>query len=366
MTVAARRVASMSTPWDERCLVIAEVAQSHDGSLGTAHAFIDAAAGAGAGAIKFQTHIAAAESTPAEPWRVRFSPQDETRYEYWKRMEFTEAQWAGLAAHAGDAGLVFMSSAFSLEAVELLHRVGMGVWKVASGEVGNVELLDAMVATGAPIVLSSGMSPWAELDAAVGRVRDAGVPLAVLQCTSDYPTTPAQVGLNLLAELAERYQVPVGLSDHSGTIYPGLAAATLGARVVEVHLALSRDQFGPDVAVSLTPDDLRRLVDGVAFVAEALANPLDKDAEAARLAPMRDLFTRSLALRTSLAAGSVLTAADLVAKKPGTGIDPSRRDEVVGRRLARDLPADHVLDPSDLVGPDDLDAAAVPVEGPAS
>ncbi|HEY5153462.1 MAG TPA: N-acetylneuraminate synthase family protein [Acidimicrobiales bacterium] len=344
----------MSAPWDDTCLVIAEVAQSHDGSLGTAHAFIDAAAAAGAGAIKFQTHIAAAESTPAEPWRVRFSAQDETRYAYWQRMEFSEEQWAGLAAHAADAGVLFMSSAFSMEAVELLHRVGMGVWKVASGEVGNLELLDAMVATGGPVLLSSGMSPWTELDAAVARVRDAGVELAVLQCTSDYPTAPSQVGLNLLAELAGRYGVPVGLSDHSGTIYPGLAAVTLGAQVIEVHLALSRGQFGPDVAVSLTPDELRQLVDGVAYVSEALANPLDKDAEAARLAPMRDLFTRSLALRGPLAAGSVLTAADLVAKKPGTGISPTRRAELVGRRLVRDLPADHLVELADLA---DTDAA---------
>lgn len=338
----------MSTPWDERCLVIAEVAQSHDGSLGTAHAFIDAAAGAGAGAIKFQTHIAAAESTPSEPWRVPFSPQDVTRYDYWKRMEFTETQWEGLAAHAADAGLLFMSSAFSLEAVELLTRVGMAVWKVASGEVGNLELLQAMVATGAPILLSSGMSPWSELDAAVALVRGAGNPLAVLQCTSDYPTAPTQVGLNLVTELRQRYDVAVGLSDHSGTIFPGLAAVVLGASVVEVHLALSRDQFGPDVAVSLTPDDLRRLVDGVAYLSAALASPLDKDAEATRLAPMRDLFTRSLVLRRPLASGSVLSDADLVAKKPGTGIDPSRRDELVGRRLTRDLPEDHLLALDDL------------------
>ena len=328
--------------------MIAEVAQSHDGSLGTAHAFIDAAAGAGAGAIKFQTHLAAAESTPSEPWRVPFSPQDETRYDYWKRMEFTEPQWEGLAAHAADAGLLFMSSAFSVEAVELLQRVGMPVWKVASGEVGNIELLDAMVATGAPIVVSSGMSPWSELDAAVARIGAAGVDLAVLQCTSDYPTAPDQVGLNLLEELATRYDVPVGLSDHSGTIFPGLAAVALGAVVVEVHLALSRDQFGPDVAVSLTPDDLRRLTDGVAYLTEALAHPLDKDAEAARLAPMRDLFTRSLVLRRPLSTGAVVTEADLVAKKPGTGISPARRDEVVGRRLARDVAADHLLTLDDL------------------
>jgi N-acetylneuraminate synthase len=119
------------------CLIIGEVAQAHDGSLGMAHAFIEAIAAAGADAVKFQTHIAAAESTPAEPWRVRFSAQDASRYDYWKRMEFTEEQWRGLKQHAFEKGLLFLSSPFSLEAVELLERVGVAAWKIASGETGN-------------------------------------------------------------------------------------------------------------------------------------------------------------------------------------------------------------------------------------
>src|SRR5439155_15677908 len=124
------------------CVIVGDVAQAHDGSLGTAHAFVDAIADAGANAVKFQTHIASAESTPAEPWRVRFSYQDASRYDYWKRMEFSEEQWAGLRAHADDRGLRFYSSPFSLEAVELLARVGVAGWKVASGEVANAPMLE--------------------------------------------------------------------------------------------------------------------------------------------------------------------------------------------------------------------------------
>ena len=131
----------------ERCWVIGEVAQAHDGSLGLAHAYIDAIADAGADAVKFQTHIAHAESTPAEPWRVKFSLQDATRYEYWRRMEFTEDQWLGLRRHADERGLLFLSSPFSVEAVELLRRVGVAAWKVASGEVDDRALFDAMVQT---------------------------------------------------------------------------------------------------------------------------------------------------------------------------------------------------------------------------
>src|SRR5918992_3358857 len=124
------------------CMIIAEVAQAHDGSLGMAHAFIDAIATTGADAVKFQTHIASAESTPTEPWRIQFSRQDTSRYDYWKRMEFTEAQWSGLKQHADERGLIFLSSPFSIEAVELLERVGVAAWKVASGEVSNRPLFE--------------------------------------------------------------------------------------------------------------------------------------------------------------------------------------------------------------------------------
>ena len=122
---------------DQPCLIVAEVAQAHDGSLGMAHAYIDAIADAGADAVKFQTHIAAAESTPQEPWRIKFSQQDATRYDYWQRMEFTEAQWLGLKDHADERGLIFLSSPFSVEAVDLLSRIGVAAWKVPSGETAN-------------------------------------------------------------------------------------------------------------------------------------------------------------------------------------------------------------------------------------
>src|SRR5690242_6602660 len=170
-----------------RCLVIGEVALSHDGSLGLAHAFIDAIANSGADAVKFQTHIAAAESTLGEPWRVKFSKQDERRLDYWKRMEFTEEQWHGLKKHADERGLFFLSSPFSFEAVELLARVGVAAWKVASGEINNRPLFERMAATRWPFLISTGMSPIDEIDTAVHLVKEHQLPLAILQCTSVYP-----------------------------------------------------------------------------------------------------------------------------------------------------------------------------------
>ena len=313
-----RRRAGLADP-APGCLVIGEVAQAHDGSLGLAHAYVDAVADAGADAVKFQTHIAAAESTPAEPWRVRFSRQDATRYDYWRRMEFTEEQWHGLRRHAAERGLLFLSSPFSPEAVALLERVGVAGWKVASGEVGNAALLDRMLASRLPMILSSGMSGLEELDAAVARVRAAAVPLAVLQCTTAYPCPPERVGLNLLAAYGERYGCAVGLSDHSGTVYPGLAAAALGAAVVEVHVTMSREMFGPDVPASVTTGELRQLVDGVRAIGRMLASPVDKELERAALEPVRALFTKSVVARVALPAGTVLREEHLAAKKPGTG-----------------------------------------------
>jgi N-acetylneuraminate synthase len=332
------------------CLIVAEVAQSHDGSLGFAHAFIDAIANAGADAVKFQTHIAAAESTPAEPWRVKFSPQDATRYDYWRRMEFAEEQWRGLKRHAEDRGLIFLSSPFSAEAVELLERVGMVAWKVASGEVSNAPLFERLLATGRPILLSSGMSPLAELDATVARAQAARVPIAVLQCTTAYPCPPERIGLNLLPIFRDRYGCPVGLSDHSGTIFAGLAAATLGCDVLEVHVTLSREMFGPDVPASVTTMELRQLVDGVRFVERLRASPVDKDAAADAAAAMRQLFTKSVVARVDLPAGTVLAPEHLSIKKPGTGIPSERIGSVLGRPLRRDVARDQLLTWEDLDG----------------
>lgn len=339
---------SRHRPDAHTCIVIGEVAQAHEGSLGTAHAFIDVIADAGADAVKFQTHIASAESTPAESWRIKFSPQDDTRYDYWKRMEFTEPQWSGLRRHARDRGLLFMSSPFSLQAVELLARVGVSAWKSASGEIGSGWMLDAMARLRVPVLLSTGMSDLKEIDGAVERLRSLEAPFAVLQCTSAYPCPPERVGVNLLPFFRQRYGCPVGLSDHSGTIYPSLVAAAHGVEVLEVHVTLSRQMFGPDVSASVTPQELRQLVEGVRFIERMNSSPVDKDALRPEVAQLRQLFMKSVVARTDLLAGTVLRATHLTFKKPGTGIPPDRLPELVGCRLRRELKADELLSEADL------------------
>jgi N-acetylneuraminate synthase len=303
---------------------------------------------AGANAVKFQTHIAAAESTVEEPWRTKFSPQDDSRYDYWKRMEFSEEQWHGLKRHADERGLVFLSSPFSFEAVELLTRVGLEAWKVPSGETANTPMLDRMIATGLPIILSTGMSSLDEIDFAVNRVQEAEVPLVILQCTTAYPCPPEKVGLNMISYFRERYGCAIGLSDHSGTIYPGLAAAAFGLQLLEVHVTFSREMFGPDVEASITTSELGKLVEGIRFTEKMMANPVDKEAMAQDAADLRAMFTKSVVVRRDLPAGTVLGEADLTLKKPGTGMAAARLPEVIGRRLKRAVAKDTLISEDDL------------------
>lgn len=330
------------------CLIIGEVAQAHDGSLGMAHAYIDAIAEAGADAVKFQTHIADAESTLAEPWRVKFSVQDASRYDYWKRMEFTLEQWSGLKRHADEQGLLFLSSPFSIEAVHLLKRVGVAAWKIASGEVSNTPMFKEIADGGLPVLLSTGMSSMDEIDEAVRRLKAHTLSFAVLQCTSAYPCAPEKVGLNLLKTFRERYECPVGLSDHSGTIFPGLAAATMGAEVLEVHVTLSRQMFGPDVPASITTPELSQLVDGVRFIEKSIGSPVDKDEMAEELRPMRELFSKSVVARINLLTGTVLSADHLKLKKPGNGLPARMLPELIGARLKRSIRANELLHYEDL------------------
>ena len=274
---------------------------------------------------------------------MKFSSQDATRYDYWKRMEFSRDAWHELAAHAREHELLFLSTPFSPEAVELLCEVGVPAWKVGSGEVTNLPMLEQMARTGKPVLLSSGMSPWVDLDRAVEAIRGAGAPVAVLQCTTAYPCAAENIGLNVLAELRARYECPTGLSDHSGTIYPALGAVTLGADLLELHIVFSRECFGPDVRASLTTAEFKQLVEGVRFLERSLANPVDKQAVAEEMRELRTVFGKSVVAARDLPAGHSLAEGDLALKKPGTGIPAARLPELLGRKLTQAVARDALL-----------------------
>ena len=318
--------------------VIAEAGMNHDGSLGNALRLVEVAAACGADAVKFQLHDAPAETTRDAPSPPYF--RHESRWEYFQRTAFTDDQWRTLKEACETAGIEFVCAPFSLAALERLEALGTARYKIGSGEVTNLELVRAASATGKPVLLSSGMSSWAELDAAV---EAAGEKVTVLQCTSEYPTPPERVGLNLLAELRERYGKPVGLSDHSLGPYACYAAVVLGATVVEKHFTLSKEMYGPDAALALEPHELEDLVDGIRDIEEILASPVDKDAEARELAEMKRVFEKSVVATTDIPAGAPIEREMLAAKKPGTGIPAARLDDVVGRRAAVAIAADTVL-----------------------
>lgn len=314
--------------------LIAEIGQAHDGSLGILHSYIDALATTRVDAAKFQMHLAAAESSMYEPFRVKFSYEDKTRFDYWKRMEFTLEQWKGIKTHCEEKGLEFICSPFSQAAVDWLEELGVKRYKVGSGEVCNFLMLEKICRTGKPIILSSGMSSFSELDEAVAFIQSFGNELTVLQCTTAYPTPPAKLGLNLLGELKARYPgVKIGLSEHTGKIYAGLAAVALGATMLEFHTVFDRRMFGPDTASSLLIDEIKQMVEGIRNIETALSNPVDKS-DNTSFSPLKKMFEKSLAVNRALPAGHILSFEDLEAKKPAEhGIPAARFREVIGKKL---------------------------------
>lgn len=332
----------------QSCFLIAEVAQAHDGSLGIAHSYIDAVAEAGVDAIKFQTHIAEAESTLKDKFRINFSYEDSNRYEYWKRMEFTEQQWIGIKEHCDSLGIIFLSSAFSKEAVDLLNKIGMPAWKVGSGEINNPLILEAMLRTSKPILLSSGMSNWSEIDDTISILSEKKSEYAIFQCTSKYPTSLDEIGLNILREMKNRYEVPIGLSDHSGSTSSAYSAIANNADILEFHIAFNKKIFGPDTKSSLDFDQLKQVVKFRDDNFRMESNPVDKDNMAKELSTMRELFNKSLVLRKSLKKGSIIKKGDLTAKKPGSGIPVQKIDKCIGKKIINDQVSGHILSWEDI------------------
>ena len=236
-----------------------------------------------------------------------------------------------------------MSSPFSVRACEILEQIGMPAWKLASGEVHNAQLLDWIVATKKPIIMSSGLSTVPESVKIANRLLSSGSKLAVLHCTTKYPTPAEEVGVNVMLELMSSLPVPIGISDHSGRVTPGVVAAYLGAAVIEVHLTLHQQMFGPDVPSSLTPAQLRLLVDEATFAASMRAHVIDKSSQLESMGAIRRTFGRSLVAATDLAVGTVLTRECVQYKKPGGGMEYEDLDRLLGKRLVRNVGRDEAL-----------------------
>lgn len=330
----------------ESVYIIAEIGNTHEGSLGLAKCFIKAAADCGVDCVKFQTHIFDAESLTSAPNPPYF--KDETRKEYFDRTAFTIDEWKELKRYCeDDCGKDFISSPFSLEAVDLLNEVGIQSFKIPSGEVTNLPFLEHVAKTGKQVILSSGMNTWEEMDEAVATLRaNRCTDLIMLQCTSEYPCPPEKAGLNIMLEMKERYNVPVGFSDHTlGSAVP-ITAVVMGAVLIEKHFTLSQLAYGSDAKNSTEPEDFKRLVSDIRMAELAINSKREKNLDDG-LRNMKMIFEKSIVAAKTIQAGEVITREHLAYKKPGDGIPAREFKDFLGKTLKITAQPDHKFVPSD-------------------
>ena len=350
----ARRVelAGRGIGGGEPPFVIAEAGVNHNGSPELALRLVEAAAGAGADAVKFQTFSADAVAVADAPQAAyqREGAQAASQVDTLRRLELPADALRACASRAAELGIIFLSTPFDVASARLLVDLGVPAFKVGSGDLTNLVLLRAVAAHGLPVLLSTGMGTLDEVDAAVADLHAHGDPaLVLLHCTSAYPAATDDANLRAMATLRDRFHVPVGYSDHTPGAAVAVAAAALGAAVVEKHLTLDRGLPGPDHAASLDPDAFAAMVAGVRDAHAALGDGA-KQPRAAE-ADVRRVARRSLVATRAVREGERLAAADLDAMRPEGGVSPLRLDEVIGRRAARDLAPYRLLRPADLDPP---------------
>jgi N,N'-diacetyllegionaminate synthase len=337
-----------------RVIVIAEAGVNHDGDVDVALALIDAAAASGADVVKFQTFdpaALAAAGAPTAEYQRRAGVHDGAQREMLARLALPDHAWPRLAAHAAERGITFLSTPFDDRSAELLDGLGVPAFKIGSGELTNTPFLARVAARGRPMLVSTGMADMVEVAAAIDAIREAGdPPVALFHCVSAYPASPADANLLAMDTMRRAFGTPVGWSDHTLGIDMALAAAAMGAALVEKHVTLDRTRTGPDHGASVEPDELAALVTGIRAIEAARGTgvkvPVDAERNVAAVA------RRSLHWARPMAPGDVVHEADLVALRPGTGLGPGRAGQLAGRRVARRV------DGGALVELDDLEAGS--------
>ncbi len=323
------------------CFLIAEAGVNHNGERERALALIDIAAEAGADAVKFQTFSAdrlATREAPKAGYQIETTGAEESQYEMLRKLELTIDDHRALMARCADRGIIFLSTPFDEEAADLLAELGVVAFKTPSGELTNTPYLRHVASFGKPMIVSTGMATIGECEAAVDAIAESGnPPLALLHCVSNYPATAETINLRAMATLGRAFRVPVGFSDHSVGIEIALASVALGAAVLEKHYTQDRALPGPDHRASLEPTELRALVHGLREVHASLGDGRKRPNAAE--APTASVARKSLVSKRAIEAGTVLTIADVTAKRPGAGIPIAMRDIVVGRTARVAIPA---------------------------
>jgi N-acetylneuraminate synthase len=333
---------------DQPPFVIAEIGINHEGDMGKARRMIDDAAAAGCECAKFQSHVIEDEYVPAAG-KVIPGNAKESILEIMKRCAFDEAQERELKAYTESRGLIYLSTPFSRAAANRLERMGVVAYKIGSGECNNTPLVDHVASFGKPVLVSTGMNDLDSIARTVAILERRGIEYGLFHCTSMYPTPYSKVRLGALADLAARFpRAVLGLSDHSIGIYTCLAAVPLGARLLEKHFTSDTSWPGPDVSISITPAELRQLVEGSRAVFQALGGAKNVLPEEQ---PTIDFAYASVVTTATVRAGERFTRDNLWVKRPGTGeILAARYEEVLGQKAARDVAADALLAWSDVGG----------------
>ena len=329
-------------------LVVAEVGVNHNGDVAVAERLVDAAAAAGADAVKFQSFHAdelAATDAPKADYQRERTGTGESQLEMLRALELDAPAFERLLARCRERRVIFLSTPFDGSSVELLVRLGAPALKIGSGDLTNTFLLESAAETGLPLLISTGMATLAEVEEAVATARGAGASgIVLLHCVTAYPAPVAEVNLRAIPAMAERFSLPIGYSDHTLGTDAAPAAVALGACVLERHLTLDRTLPGPDHAASSEPDELAALVRSVRATESALGTGVKRPSPAED--PNRPIARRSLAAARDLPAGTTLERAMLTALRPGTGMPPTQLSRVIGKTLARDVRCGELLDPS--------------------
>ncbi len=331
-----------------RTLVIAEAGVNHNGDMSLARQLIDAAADAGADMVKFQTfsadRLVTAGAAKAD-YQLRGMGDGESQHAMLRRLELTRDMHTALIAHCKTREIQFFSTGFDIESIELLEELGLDRFKIPSGEITNMPYLRRIGGYGKPVILSSGMATLGEIEAALDVLEGAGTPrtrITVLHCTTDYPTSMADVNLRAMLTIRDAFGVAVGYSDHTLGIEVAVAAAALGASVIEKHFTLDRTSPGPDHQASLEPVELKAMVVAIRNVSEALGDGIKRPS--AGEAKNKSMARKSLVAARSIRAGEIFDESNLAAKRPGTGLSPMRWDEVVGRAAPRNFAPDELIE----------------------